>query len=120
MTTKPRSRLHARIGERVRTLRLARGWTQAEIAEQAGCSSHFISGIERGVDSPSLMTLERLADVLRTSVARLVDEDQLKPPARALAELQRLLEERQDDARVLSMLREVIAMYAPNGKRKGG
>jgi ribosome-binding protein aMBF1 (putative translation factor) len=40
--------LQARFGERVRKLRLARGWTQEEMAERFGIDREYLSHVERG------------------------------------------------------------------------
>jgi transcriptional regulator with XRE-family HTH domain len=118
MAGRPRSPLHARIGRRVRALRLARGLTQARLAEDVGCSSHFVSGIERGVDSPSLITLERLAGALDTSLVALLDEERqdTSPVVEALA---RKLQGPLDGAKLVTVLREAVAAYesAKRGKR---
>jgi transcriptional regulator with XRE-family HTH domain len=84
------------------------------------CSNHFISGIERGVDSPSLGTLERLAAALSTTLGYLVaDEDRPEDPA--LNDLTRALESRRDP-RLLRVLCEVAELYTartpPRPKRR--
>ncbi|NTW03406.1 MAG: helix-turn-helix transcriptional regulator [Oscillochloris sp.] len=63
----------AQLGERVRALRLMRGWTQAALAHQLGPSGQSgIGKIERGEKLPSLERLECLADVLNVTVDDLV------------------------------------------------
>lgn len=52
------------VGERVRQLRKARGWTLKDAAEASGLSVSFISDIERGGATPTLTSLERLAEAL--------------------------------------------------------
>lgn len=109
MPPRPRSALHARIGRRVRELRLSRGLTQADLAEQIRCSSHFVSGIERGVDSPSLITLEALARALGTTVGDLTREE-TSATQEALHQLAAVLGDRRDP-RLLQVLREVAELY---------
>jgi transcriptional regulator with XRE-family HTH domain len=46
---------------RVRSLRLARDWSQAELAAQAGVSQGAVQGIEARTKSPTLRTLDALA-----------------------------------------------------------
>ena len=116
MPTKPRSPLHLSIGRKVRRLRYERGLTQWTLAERVGCSNHFISGIERGVDSPSLLTLERLAKALGTKVSVLVDED-TSPESTARYDLAQLIGQ-QEDPRLLRVLRDVVSLYAAGPKRK--
>ena len=53
------------LGERVRAARLARGWTQQQLARRAGLSQGGVSQIERGRrPTPHRRTLARLAEAL--------------------------------------------------------
>lgn len=52
------------IGERICTLRKARGLTQSELAEKVGLDSRHISRLETGKYYPSLDSLEVIANVL--------------------------------------------------------
>ncbi|MER5869032.1 helix-turn-helix transcriptional regulator [Streptomyces sp. NPDC002044] len=49
----PEKSLSAAFGQRVRTLRDERGWTQEELAERIGCSGTHISAIETGRRPPT-------------------------------------------------------------------
>lgn len=53
-------------------LRERRGLTQAELAGRSGVDQGDISRIERGATSPTVRTLQRIADALNADV-RLVD-----------------------------------------------
>lgn len=118
MPPKPRSLLHARIGRRIRLLREARSLTQAALASQIGCSNHFISGIERGVDSPSLLTVERLAAALETTVAALVvDEEEARTNVGPLYEELLLSVRGKEDPELFAVLRAVAGLYRPNATR---
>lgn len=55
---------------RVRELRMARGWSQAQLAELSGLSIRTIQRIENGTH-PGLESLSRLAAVFEVSVADL-------------------------------------------------
>lgn len=58
------------MGDRIRELRGAAGFTQAQLAERlgAGVAVETVSRFERGVLVPSLPTIERIAHVLGTDV----------------------------------------------------
>lgn len=56
--------LKTRLGIRIRTIRKNRGMTQEQLAELIDRSTDGISNIERGLSSPSVETLERLATKL--------------------------------------------------------
>ena len=59
------SRTWADLGGELRRLRMARGVTQAALAERAGVSLIYVQSLEQGVRrSPSLPVLKRLADAL--------------------------------------------------------
>ena len=52
------------VGENVRRFRLEKGLTQEELAEQAGFSQQYISGLERGSRNPTVVTLFEIGQVL--------------------------------------------------------
>lgn len=52
------------VGKTIRGLRLARGWTQEELAERAGLHSTYVGGIERGRRNVGLDNIVKLARAL--------------------------------------------------------
>lgn len=56
-------RFLARLGCTLRNRRREHGLTLTGLSERTGLSVSHLSGIERGVVSPSFKALERLADV---------------------------------------------------------
>ena len=58
----------------VRKLRLARGWSQEELAQACGLSVRTVQRIERG-QTPSLETRKALASVFETDIALFTEED---------------------------------------------
>lgn len=56
------------LGEKIRNARKERGLTLAQVARSAGCSTSFVSGVERGMVSPSITTLKRIASALGTNI----------------------------------------------------
>ncbi|MDP9877928.1 transcriptional regulator with XRE-family HTH domain [Variovorax boronicumulans] len=65
-----RSLSAARIGVQVRALRMAADVSAGSLARASGISSSMLSRIERGLVSPSVETLERLAQGLHVPVSR--------------------------------------------------
>jgi transcriptional regulator with XRE-family HTH domain len=63
--------LQKKLGRRIAELRRSRKLTQESLAEALGCSVEFISLVERGVNSPSVGSLENYAKVLKVSVREL-------------------------------------------------
>lgn len=53
------------FGRRVRTLRLAKGWSQERLAAEAKLDRTYIGGVERGERNPSLINIFRIAMALR-------------------------------------------------------
>ena len=60
------------FGQRVRTVRLERGLSQEALAAKADIDRAFLSGIERGVENPTLFTIQAIADGLKTTVGNLM------------------------------------------------
>jgi transcriptional regulator with XRE-family HTH domain len=52
------------LATQLRQARQARDWTQEELADRAGLSPRYIGQIERGMASPSVTVLGRLAVAL--------------------------------------------------------
>ncbi|MBI3806422.1 MAG: helix-turn-helix transcriptional regulator [Nitrospirae bacterium] len=52
------------VGQRIKIVRQRSGLTQDQLAEQVGLSPKYISGIERGVENPTMDILIRLAKML--------------------------------------------------------
>jgi transcriptional regulator with XRE-family HTH domain len=63
------------LGARIRALRVARGETLRKLAAQAGVTESFLSQVERGVASPSIASVQRIARALGTSIAELFATD---------------------------------------------
>jgi transcriptional regulator with XRE-family HTH domain len=55
------------LGRELRSARLSRGWTQAEVAERVGVAVEVYGRLERGMAVPRASTLVRLASVLEVS-----------------------------------------------------
>jgi transcriptional regulator with XRE-family HTH domain len=70
-----RAPIEVDLGARIRTLRLARGETLRQLAAQAGVTESFLSQVERGVASPSIASVQRIARALGTSIAELFATD---------------------------------------------
>lgn len=72
MAKKHGSDLPSKFGAAVRQRRLDQGWTQDKLAERAGLDRSFVSGIERGTRTVSIVTLEKIAEAFNVSMAELV------------------------------------------------
>ena len=64
----------ATLGEKVRKRRKHLGLTLKEVADAAGLSTGFISQIEKGISSPSLVSLASLSTALDTPIGFFVQQ----------------------------------------------
>ncbi len=65
----------ARLGARLRELRLEAGLTQAELARRTGIHRPNIARVEAGRHTPSLETLARIATAIGVPTTRVLSED---------------------------------------------
>lgn len=64
------------LGGRIRSRRLARHETLRQLAARAAVTESFLSQVERGVASPSIASVQRIARALDTSIAELFASDE--------------------------------------------
>jgi transcriptional regulator with XRE-family HTH domain len=67
----PRSRALKAFGSNLRKERELRKLTQEKLAEKADLDPSYISGIERGVRNPSILSIIRVANALGMTVSEL-------------------------------------------------
>ncbi len=60
------------VGERVRTLRKARGWRQIDLAEHSGINVIYLSYVERGKKELCLRNLQVLAQTFGRPLSELL------------------------------------------------
>lgn len=61
-----------KFGKRIRAIREEQGFSQEELGAKAGLHRTYISLIERGKQSATLDSMERIADALGVSVKKLM------------------------------------------------
>ena len=76
-------RLARRLGANIAARRKARKWSQEELAERLGVASETISRFERGATLPSLMTLQRIGQILKAPVTQLLADTSPAPDDQA-------------------------------------
>jgi transcriptional regulator with XRE-family HTH domain len=64
-----RLRPRLELGRQILDLRLARGWTQKDLAQKAGTKQANISRLENGLLNPSLDMLQKVAEALGAELA---------------------------------------------------
>lgn len=60
------------VGGNVKKARIAAGLTQEELAERSGFSQQYISGLERGMRNPTIVSIYELGQALGVSHENLV------------------------------------------------
>jgi transcriptional regulator with XRE-family HTH domain len=60
----PRSARHAAFGAAIRDIRKERGFSQEDLALEAGLDRSYFGGVERGERNVSLANVFRIADAL--------------------------------------------------------
>jgi transcriptional regulator with XRE-family HTH domain len=69
------------LGERLKKLRLDRGWSQTQLGQKLGVHQKQVSGYERGAHTPSTDVLIRAASLFDISLDYLAFEDRPSTPA---------------------------------------
>ena len=59
------------LGQRIRSLRNTKGWTQQELGEHADVNYKFVGEIERGQQNPSFAVLAKIASALSVELQEL-------------------------------------------------
>lgn len=67
------------VGKRIRALREAKGFSQADIEKRSGLLRSYVSRVENGYTSPSLSTLEKLAKAIEVEPYQLLFEERKSP-----------------------------------------
>ena len=93
------NRAHNAAMKNVRSLRVARGLTQVQLAELAGVNQATISKAERGEMNTTMETIVAIANALRVEPVELFDLPELQ--ARALAAISAIDPERRAAALVV-------------------
>lgn len=62
-----------RLSINLRSLRQARGWSQEQLAFEAGIHRTYISDLERGARNPTITVIGKLATTLGVKVGQLLD-----------------------------------------------
>lgn len=60
-----------KFGKRVRELRKQKGWSQEQLADEAGLHRTYVGSIERGEQNVSLDNIEKLAKTFKIPIGQL-------------------------------------------------
>jgi transcriptional regulator with XRE-family HTH domain len=87
------------LGARIREVRKACGFSQEQLAERVDVDPRYISRIELGKSSPSLETMDAIANALNVEIRDLFEFNHLKGSDTGGEQVERLLEELDEDTR---------------------
>jgi len=73
-----------RTGRALRELRISRAWPLRRLAAASGCSASFISQIEQGKTSPSLVSMKRICRSLGLAVAEFLQMSEGRTEAKVI------------------------------------
>jgi transcriptional regulator with XRE-family HTH domain len=73
-----------RTGRALRELRISRAWPLRRLAAASGCSASFISQIEQGKTSPSLVSIKRICRSLGLTVAEFLQMSEGRSEAKVI------------------------------------
>lgn len=115
---KKRSALAIRLGANLAAKRKNRNWTQAELAERVGVDTETISRFERGATLPSLSTLERLAQTMRTPLIELLTESSIHSDDQAVTLSAWINDLSESDRLVVLDLTKRLCQHLRSNKRR--
>lgn len=103
------SDLKKKFGERVKELRKARGWTQAELAEMLDIEEMSVSRVETGSRFMRKDNIEKLAELFECEIKDLFDFGYIKTEKELRAEIQKKL--KKADLKDLKYYNKMIDAY---------
>jgi transcriptional regulator with XRE-family HTH domain len=68
------------VGQNVKRIREGKGLTQERLADVSGFSQQYISGLEKGLRNPTIITIYELASALGVSHLELVRPERRSRP----------------------------------------
>ena len=76
--SKIKSELTNKICLRIKFERIKRNWSQEQLAEYADLNRNTIGNLDRGIASPTVETLEKLANAFGMTVLDLIDVSKIE------------------------------------------
>ncbi|MDT8333880.1 helix-turn-helix transcriptional regulator [Roseomonas gilardii] len=67
------------VGRNFARIRRERGLTQEQVEERCGLSQQYLSGLERGLRNPTVVTLFEIAQALGVTPVDLIGPDEADP-----------------------------------------
>lgn len=78
MDIKDKNIIKLKFGENLRNIRLAKGFTQEQLANELGIEISQISRIERGIINTSISTLYSISLILKVNISDFFDFENIE------------------------------------------
>jgi transcriptional regulator with XRE-family HTH domain len=72
------------VARNLRRLRVERALSQEALAVDAAVDRTYVSRLERGIENPTILVLERLAKALEVDIVEFFDKAQARGPVKPL------------------------------------
>ena len=92
------------LGQRIKELRQARGWSQEELAERMESGAKYLSSLERGRENPTLDMLIKVARTLKVEPMDLFNYTWMKLSDAEIRKRIKALADQADGERLRDML----------------
>ena len=66
--------IHAALSANIKRLRTRKGWSQEQLADEAGLHRTYVSGVERGTRNPTVEIVGKIANALGVKPSELFRE----------------------------------------------
>ena len=109
------SNLLQNLGQRIRALRKELNLTQAGLSEKANISVYYMGEIERSEASPSLSTLNDIANALGVTIGDLFPSKQ-ETSGKIISDITTMLTVKTPDVEDLILIREMVKQMTANCK----
>lgn len=106
------SKVTSAVGERIRYLRLSKELSQEKLALEAGINPAFLGHLERGLKSPTVDTLAKIAAALNVTLSELVAIEEMTKNNTATEKISLLLNDLSADEadRVAHIVAEIVKL----------
>lgn len=68
--------INVKLGNRIRYLRLQKGWSQEFLSFEAEINKNYLSDLERGTRNPTLRIIEQIAIAFNVEISFLFSDEQ--------------------------------------------
>lgn len=102
----------SKIGEQIKELRESRGWTQTSLSDKLGMSPSYVSNVEAGRRSLTLVTLKKFCEVFNVDISYFgIETDNFNDAVDLTARLEKIFNSDMDEAQKDELYRKIMRIY---------